>query len=84
MKLVKYYRIMQWDGGEHHNGTDIAFATVEAAKEYLEMNKHDIYQKGEMIVYDDMKDYTANKKDAIIKTALDKLTDVEKKMLGLS
>lgn len=84
MKLVKYYRIMQWDGGQHHNGTDIAFATVEAAKDYLEMNKHDIYQQWSMFVYDDMEDYAANKKDAIIKTALDKLTEVEKKMLGLA
>lgn len=84
MKLVEYYRILKWDGGDRHVGSDIAFVTLEAAKEYLKMNKHDIYQKESMIVYDDMEDYAANKKDVIIKTALAKLTEVEKKMLGLS
>ena len=83
MKLISLYQVRQWDGGERHNATDICFETEEKVKEFLGEKSYDTYMHLKYTVYDSVEEYENTKSQRVREQALAKLTDIEKKALGL-
>lgn len=83
MKIVTLYQYHEWDGGDRHNPKDICFETKEEADRFLGDNKYDNFVKRTFIIFDDVEEYEQSKSEELKKTALAKLSDLEKRVLGL-
>jgi dsDNA-binding SOS-regulon protein len=74
---------MQWDGAYHHQPKEPAFFNKEDAEEFLGDNKYDYFDKKTIRIYESILDYEDNNHEKIRQRALSKLTEKEKKALGL-
>jgi len=83
MKKITLYQFHEWDGGERHIPKDICFESIEEANLFLGKNKFDVFQKRKFTVFDSFEEYQQSKSEELKKSALAKLTDLEKKALGL-
>jgi len=83
MKKIEYYQFMQWDGGDRHYSKDPAFFIKADADAYLGDNKYDRFDKKTVYIYESVDEYNEAKGEEVKERALAKLTDVEKKALGL-
>ena len=82
MKTITYYEIMRWDGGDRHNASGVCFSSKESANEFLD-NSYDLIREKTAVIYDSVEEYTAATSEETKQKALAKLTDVEKRALGL-
>ena len=82
MQVIKCWDIQVWDGGERHNHRYYV-KTKEAADEWIAKNKYDRVYEHEIVILDDCNEIEEYKNDELRKRALAKLTDLEKKALGL-
>lgn len=83
MKIITYYQFMQWDGGDRHMRKDPCFFTKEEADLFLGDNKYDHFEERTVHIYDSVEEYKKVSLDETKNAALAKLTDIEKKALGL-
>ena len=83
MKIITLYQYHEWDGGDRHVSKDICFGTQEEADRFLGGNKYDNFVKRTFTIFDDVEEYEQSKSEELKKTALAKLTDLEKRVLGL-
>jgi hypothetical protein len=83
MKTIIYYEIMRWDGGDLHNASGVCFFSKEEANEFLGDNRYDLIRENTVVVYDSVEEYYAVTSAETKQRALAKLTDVEKRALGL-
>lgn len=86
MKLVTFYEIMKWDGGDRHYPTGICFKSEYHANQFLadNCNTVDNCDLRQFQVFEDSIDYKQNNALEIKKRALDKLTAEEKVALKLN
>jgi hypothetical protein len=82
MKILKVWDIQVWDGGGRHNHKYYV-ATKQAADAWKADNKFDeIYEK-EFVILDSLEELKDYESGQLRKQALAKLTEAEKKVLGL-
>ena len=82
MKIIKCWDIQVWDGGERH--THLYYvATKEAADAWKAKNKFDEIYELEFVILDDLTELEEYKNGELRKRALAKLTEQERKVLGL-
>ena len=82
MKIIKCWDIQVWDGGSmHHHKYYVA--TKEAAAEWKAKNKYDEIVEREFVILDDLTELGEYKNGELRKRALAKLTEQERKVLGL-
>lgn len=82
MKIIKCWDIQVWDGGDRHNHKYYV-ATKEAADEWMKNNKYDTVYEHEFVILDDWNELEEYKNGEMRKRALAKLTEQDKKVLGL-
>ena len=82
MKIIKCWDIQVWDGGDRHNHKYYV-TTKEAADEWKAKNKFDEVYEKEFVILDSWDELEAYKNGELRKRALAKLTDAERKVLGL-
>jgi len=82
-KVITFYALCEWDGGERHIPRKYIFSKEDAEKWDKEQDYKGTITKHEYIVYDDLEDLENNSKKKIKERALEKLTDEEKIVLGL-
>lgn len=82
MKIIKCWDIQVWDGGDR-NYHKYYVATKEAAMKWLESNKYDSVYEREFMILDSYEELMQYDKGELRKKALAKLTDEERKVLGL-
>lgn len=83
MQLLKLWDIQCWDGGERHNSRYLV-SDKSIGDKWLQHHKHDIIWEKEIIIlesWDELENYRNGK---VREAALAKLTDIEKKVLGLA
>ena len=82
MKIIKCWDIQTWDGGDlqHHK---YYVATKEAAQSWLANNKYDTVYEREFVILDSLDELTEYENGELRKRALAKLSEAEKKVLGL-
>jgi hypothetical protein len=83
MKILNFYEIMKWDGGDRHYGTGICFEEESAAEDYLKGNRYDTYQECTFRLYDSKTEVEEIKRQEARAKALAKLTKEERELLGL-
>jgi len=83
MKKIEYYQFMQWDGGDRYYPKDPAFFNKSEADAFLSDNKYDRFDKKTVYIYDSLEDYLVVRDGEAKASGLAKLTDTEKKSLGL-
>lgn len=83
MKTVTFYQFMQWDGGDRHDPTELCFSNLDDMKKYMKGNLYDKFQKRTYVIYDSLEEYNQVNMEETKKSALAKLTDIEKMALGL-
>ena len=83
MKTITYYQFMQWDGGDRHNSKEPAFIHKKDADRFLGDNSYDHFVKVTVPVYESLEEYEEVISGRVKAQALAKLTEVEKKALGL-
>ena len=82
MQIIKCWDIRTWDGGSHHNHKYYV-ATKEAADTWKAKNKYDEVYATEFVILDSLDELTEYENGELRKRALAKLTEAEKKVLGL-
>jgi hypothetical protein len=82
MKIIKCWDIQTWDGGDRHNHKYYV-ATKEAADEWKAKNKYDEVYAKEFVILDSLDELTDYENGELRKRALAKLSEAEKKVLGL-
>lgn len=82
MKIIKCWDIQVWDGGDRHHHKYYV-ATKEAADEWMAKNKFDTVYEKEFVILDSWDELQEYKNGELRKRALAKLTEAEKKVLGL-
>lgn len=82
MKVIECFAIEVWDGGDRHN---FAFhlATWALVDEYMKTNIHDNARPVTLVVFETLDELVANSNEKLRKSALAKLSAMEKKALGL-
>lgn len=82
MKIIKCWDIQIWDGGDrfHHK---YYVATKEAAAAWKVKHKYDEVLEREFVILDSLDELTEYESGELRKQALAKLTEAEKKVLGL-
>lgn len=83
MKKFEYYQFMKWDGGDRHYAKDPVFFNKADADAYIGDNRHDRFDKKTVYIYESVAEYMETEKEVTKQKALAKLTDVEKRALGL-
>jgi hypothetical protein len=83
MKKIEYWQFMQWDGGDRHHPKDPAFFNKADADAFLGDNKYDLFDKKTVYIYESLEDYLVVRDGEAKESGLAKLTDVEKRALGL-
>lgn len=82
MRIVKCWDIQQWDGGDRTNHA-FYVETEEEAKKWQAKNKYDSVFNRTFEIYASVEEYIEGKSETTRKRALAKLTDIERKSLGL-
>lgn len=82
MQIIKCWDIQTWDGGDRHNHKYYV-ATKEAADAWIAKNKYDSVNEREFVILDSLDELTEYENGELRKRALAKLTEAEKKVLGL-
>ena len=82
MKIVKCWDIQSWDGGDRHNHK-FYVASKSEKDAYLKVNTYDIAIEREFVIFDTLSEQASFKNGQIRKEALAKLTDIERKCLGV-
>ena len=82
MQIIKCWDIQTWDGGDRHNHKYYV-ATKEAADAWIAKNKYDSVNEREFVILDSLDELTEYESGELRKRALAKLTEAEKKVLGL-
>ena len=82
MQIIKCWDIQTWDGGDRHNHKYYV-ATKEAADAWLSKNKYDSVNEREFVILDSLDELTEYENGELRKRALAKLSEAEKKVLGL-
>ena len=82
MKTLNIFeiRISDGGGGSYHG---FYVKSESAAKEWVSRNNFDLYYEKTITIFDDLSDYEENSPAGLKKKALAKLSDAEKKILGL-
>lgn len=80
---LTYYVIRKWDGGAGHYDTDIAFESEFEADRFLKDNLYDTYRQRTLTIYKDAAEYHDGESERKKQKALNKLTEEERKILGL-
>lgn len=83
MKVITIYEICEWNGGDRHLPSGICFGSQEEVEKAIDVKQHDTYRKATYKVYDSAEEYKMSQTEQFKKAALAKLTDLEKKVLGL-
>ena len=83
MKILTVWDIRVWDGGDRHDHKYYV-ATKEAAEEWKKNNPYDSIWAKELLIFDDLEDIKHFNLMQARQKALDKLTDEEKRALGVS
>jgi len=83
MKTITFYQLQQWEYGDHHISKDICFETKKEADIFLGKKKYDRFERRTFTIFDSVNEYEQSKSEEVKKTALAKLTDIEKRALGL-
>ena len=83
MQVIKCWDIQVWDGGDRHNHRYYV-SNKEAADEWKARNKYDEVYETEFVIMDDLSEIEEYKLHQTRQRALAKLTDEEKKALGLA
>ena len=81
MKLISYYEVQVWDGGDRHLPSAKRFTSRQEAQK--QCTKYDRIVHHEYMIYDTEDEYILSSIELTRKHALAKLTDAEKKALGL-
>ena len=82
MQIIKCWDIQVWDGGERHNHKYYV-ATKEAADQWMAKNKFDSVWEKELVILDSFAELEEYRNGEMRKRALAKLTEEDKKVLGL-
>lgn len=82
MQIIKCWDIQVWDGGERHNHKYFV-ATKEAADQWMAKNTYDSVWEREFIILDNFAELEEYRNGEMRKRALAKLTEEDKKVLGL-
>lgn len=84
MQVIEVLRIDQWDGGDRHN-FGFYFKKENATKENLKKWKdsHCLVSDELIVIFDTVEEIHNNSTENLRKTALAKLSPLEKKALGL-
>lgn len=80
---LTYYVIQKWDGGSNHYDTDIAFESEYEADRFLKDNRYDSYREHNVVIYKNINEYYDGESERKKQKALKKLTEEERKILGL-
>lgn len=83
MKQLTIWRIEEWDGGEYTIPKGDYLSTKAAADEYMARNTYNVCVEQTIRIYDSLQDLEDNSKKKLVERALAKLTDEDKKILGL-
>ena len=83
MKQLTIWRIEEWDGGDRQLPNGNYFSNEEAAEEYKKNNKFNACVKQTIRIYDSLQDLEDNSKQKLKERALAKLTEEDKRILGL-
>lgn len=83
MKTITYYQFMEWDGGDRHHSKEPAFLNKADADQFLGDNVYHHFSKITVPVYESFEEYEKVSSERVEMQALAKLTDLEKKALGL-
>lgn len=83
MEVITYYQYKQWDGGDRHISEDPCFRNKADADLFLKTRPHDRFNKVTVTVYDSVAEFESLSDAKLKEKALAKLTDLEKKALGL-
>lgn len=83
MKQLTIWRIEEWDGGDRTIPNGDYLSNKEAAEEYNKKNKYNACFEQTIRIYDSLQDMEENSKQKLKERALAKLTDEDKKILGL-
>lgn len=83
MKKIEYYQFMQWDGGDRHHAKEPAFFDKKDADAFLGDNVYDHFDKKTVYIYESVDEYNSIHNTQLKESALAKLTDLEKKALGI-
>lgn len=83
MKQLTIWRIEEWDGGDRTIPNGNYFSNKKAADEYKKNNKYNCCIEQTIRIYDSLKDMEDNSKQKLKERALAKLTEEERKILGL-
>ncbi len=82
MKIIKCWDIQVWDGGDRHNHKYYV-STKEAADQWMAKNKYDTVFEHEFVILDSWDELEEYRNGEMRKRALAKLTEQDKKVLGL-
>ena len=82
MQIIKCWDIQVWDGGERHNHKCYV-ATKEAADQWMKKNTYDSVWEREFVILDSFAELEEYRNGEMRKRALAKLTEEDKKVLGL-
>lgn len=82
MQIIKCWDIQVWDGGDRHNHKYYV-ATKEAADQWMKKNAYDSVWEREFIILDSFAELEEYRNGEMRKRALAKLTEEDKKVLGL-
>jgi len=83
MKKIEYYQFMQWDGADRHFPSDPCFLNKADADAFLGDNRYDRFDLKRVYIYESQEEYIAMTQEKTKLKALAKLTNLEKKALGL-
>lgn len=83
MKTITYYQFMEWNGADDHRSKEPAFLNKADADRFLGDNQYDCFVKITVPVYESFEEYEEVSSERVKMQALAKLTDLEKKALGL-
>lgn len=83
MQVIHGYMISVWDGGEHHHPKYFITDKVEADK-YMKDHVYDTCREHTIVVFESYQDIIDSDTATLRKSALAKLTHLEKVALGLA
>lgn len=83
MKQMTIWRIEEWDGGDRTIPKGDYLSSKEAAEEYKKKNVYNACIEQTIRIYDSLLDIEENSKQKLTERVLAKLTEEDKKVLGL-
>lgn len=81
MQVIECWEVLYWDGADRHNH-GFYLASEEDANKFKETNKYDMVKKKTIIIFDTLEEQKTHNVEALKKSALAKLTALERQALG--